>query len=353
VARFKSGGGDDRFITGYVYGAKIRKGEEWLEDQLDQWVQAPELQPLVGPTTWRALSTDRAASRLAMMIRDKSLPASYLGLLVGFWARQVSPEAIVELVQAAASDKSHDAVSGRLACLAQYVKEHPESLERLRSLVKSVLNDIIRHRFSTMDGFYWRVLAEELLPTSPIEVAEICVNAVHHAIQTQHLADDHVRQVFSEAARVGGWRVFEDVLGPALIENPSILWTLDSFFKGHRLLLDYDPPLLVTWIEKNVTHRLPIILHAVPVGGKPLADPARALLVRWGDREDVRSYLTAAFFTGAWSGPETAWLSEKLEEAQNWLKDPDPHVRTWAMELVETIQKRHEQAQIREEERGW
>src|SRR5262249_10272738 len=108
-----------------------------------------------------------------------------------------------------------------------------------------------------------------------------------------------------------------------------------------------------TWIEKNVIHRLPIILHAVPVGGKPLADPARALLVRWGDREDVRSYLTAAFFTGAWSGPETAWLSEKLEEGQSWLKDSDPHVRTWAMELVETIQKRHEQVRIREEERGW
>ena len=84
VARFKSGGGDDRFITGYVYGAKIRQGEEWLEDQLDQWVQAPELQPLVGPTTWRALSTDRAASRLAMMIRDKSLPASYLVIISFF-----------------------------------------------------------------------------------------------------------------------------------------------------------------------------------------------------------------------------------------------------------------------------
>jgi len=287
-----------------------------------------------------------------MMIRDKCLPASYLRLLAGFWARQVSPEAIIELVQAAVADKSHDAVSGRLEFLTLYVKEHPESLERLRPLVQGVLNDIIQHRFSTMDGFYWRVLAEELLPASPIEVAEICVNAAQHAAQTHHLVDDHVRQVFSEVARVGGWRVFEDVLGPALIKNPRILQTLDlSLFEGHSLLLDYDPSLLVAWIEKDVTYRLSIILHAVPVGGKPLADPARALLVRWGDREDVRSYLTAAFFTGAWIGPETAWLGAKLDEAQSWLKDPDPHVRAWAGELVEAIQKQREQAQTHEEER--
>src|SRR5262249_39496220 len=130
VARFKSGGGDDRFITGYLYGAKIRKGEEWLEDQLEQWVQTPKLQTLVGPTTWRVLATDRAASRLAMMIRDGSLPAAYLGNLAGFWARQVSLEAIIALLQTAVVDQSHDAVSGRLAFLAQYVKEHPESLER-------------------------------------------------------------------------------------------------------------------------------------------------------------------------------------------------------------------------------
>jgi hypothetical protein len=358
VARFKTGDGDDRFITGYLYGAKIRKGEEWLEDQLDQWMQEPELQPLVGPTTWRALSTDRAASRLAMMIRDGSLPAAYLGILAGSWARQVSPEAIIALLQAAVVDQSHDAVSGRLAFLAQYVKEYPESLECLRSHVKGVLNDISRHPFSTMDGFYWQVLAEKLLPASPIEVAEICVNAVHYAAQTHHLVDDHVRQVFSEVARVGGWRIFEEVLGPALIENPRILQTLDlSLFEGHSLSLNYDPSLIVTWIEKDVAHRLSIISYAVRVGGKPLADPARALLVRWGDREVVRSYLTEAFFTDAfadaWIGPETAWLGAKLDEAQSWLKDPDPHVRAWAAELVETIQKQREQAQIHEEERGW
>jgi hypothetical protein len=354
VARFKSGGGDDRFVTGYLCGAKIRKGEEWLEGQLDQWAQEPELQPLVGPTTRRALSTDRATRRLAMMVRDKRLPALYLRLLAGSWARQVSPEAIIELVQAVVADKSHEAVSGCLEFLTLYIKEHPESLERLHSLVKGVLDDIIRHQFSTMDGFYWRVLTEMLLPASLIEVAALCVNAAYHAARTHHLVDNHVRQVLSEVARVGGWRVFEDVLGPALIENPQILWTLDlSLFEGRSLLLDYDPLLMVTWIEKDVAHRLSIILPAVPVGGKPLADPARALLVRWGDREDVRSYLTATFFTGAWIGPETAWLSTKLDEAQSWLKDPDPHVWAWAGELVEAIQKQREQARIHEEERGW
>src|SRR5262249_27874457 len=143
-------------------------------------------------------------------------------------------------------------------------------------------------------------------------------------------------------------------LGPALIENPQILWTLDlSLFEGRSLLFDYDPLLLVTWVEKDVAHRLSIILPAVPVGGKPLADPARALLVRWGNREDVCSYLTAAFFAGAWIGPETAWLGAKSDEAQSWLQDPDPHVRAWARELVESIQKQCEQARMHEEERGW
>jgi hypothetical protein len=354
VTRFKCGGGDDRFITGYLYGAKIRKGDEWLEEQLDQWAHDPEMQPLVSSTTRCALATDRAARRLATMIRDRCLPASHLGSLAGSWVRQVSPEAVIELVQAAAADKSHDAVSGRLVFLAQYVKEHPESLERLHSIVKNVLVDMLPHPFSTMNGFYWRLLAEKLLPGFPIEIAQLCVSAARHAAQTYHLVDEHVFQVFSKTARVGGWRTFEEVLGPALLENPQILPILDlSVFEGNSLLLNYDPSLLVAWIAQDVAQRLPIIIGAVPVHGKPLANPARALLVRWGDREDVRSYLTAAFFSGAWGGPETAWLGAKLDEAQSWLKDPDPHVRVWARELVEAIQKEREQARIHEEEREW
>jgi hypothetical protein len=161
------------------------------------------------------------------------------------------------------------------------------------------------------------------------------------------------REVFSQVSHIGGWRIFKAVIGPALVENPELSVLLGTPFDDYNLLLDYDPVLLGSWIAQDVERRLPFIARAVPVHGKPLADPARTLLVRWGKRKDIRSSLAATFFSGSWSGLETAWLSDKLDEAQSWTKDPEPQVREWAKDLVEDLRRMWEQARIEEEERGW
>jgi hypothetical protein len=77
---------------------------------------------------------------------------------------------------------------------------------------------------------------------------------------------------------------------------------------------------------------------------------ARALLVRFGDREDVRSALAATFGTGGWVGSEGDWIEGKLRQLAGWMDDPHPNVRRWAAELRVFYRRQLDRTQLLEEE---
>ncbi|HXV44815.1 MAG TPA: hypothetical protein VEC96_17260, partial [Anaerolineae bacterium] len=329
-------------------GVTERRGINWLEDQLDQWARDSQKALLVANTTWRIIPSDRSARRLQLLIETDLLPGSFLGnLAAGFWARDISTEVLHDLIKAASKDKSLAAISGRLAVLDQYIEKYGNQMPILQSLIYQALEEGTGLTLTVMDSFHWKRLAERVSEDNPLLVARLCVMA---ATGEHHHRSNDIREVLQQVIVSGGWQVFEQIVGPAIIENPLLLWRLDSPFAGRNLLSSLDAKDLVAWIEKDVETRLHLIAHAVPIGDQPLSNLARALLVRWGDRDDVRSALAATFGSGHWSGPEGNWLAQKLKQIEGWMTDPNPNVRAWAIELADYYRRRIERAKLLEEE---
>lgn len=351
---WENGISDDRFVTGYLAGAKEQRGTEWLEQSLDSWASDPEKSLLVATATWRVLPTPRAARRLVRLIEGGSLAPSFLGHLVwGFWARDLPPDEVGELVAAASEDKSRPAVFARLAFLEQYIMQKPEALGELRAAADLTLRESASHAFGTMDGHRWHRLAEVALADNPVEMARLGVFLAQKAAQGTGRVDGEASQLVSTAITKtdidGQAEILEEVLGPALESTPGLMWVLESPFE--RDLLDrLDPELVANWVERDVEARLRLVVYAVAVGGQPLAGLARSLLVRFGDREDVRTALGATFGTGGWVGSEADWIEGKLRQLEQWTRDPHPNIRRWAAELMADYRRRLDRARLLEEE---
>lgn len=345
---------DDRFFTGYLAGARESRGTDWLEEELDAWAADPSKSLLVAATTWRVLPTPRAARRIAQLIEDGSLPLSLLERLVwGFWARDLQPDDVSNLIAAASSDKSKPAIFARLAFLEQYLWQKPEELRRLRTLAGQALREATDYDFGTMDGHRWHRLAETTFADDPVAMACLGLLLAQKAAEGAGRADREARQALSTAISTANAseqaKILEEILGPALESIPGLMWVLESPFE--RGLLDQiNPKSVAGWVEQDTETRLRLVAYAVPVGGQPLAGLARLLLVRFGDREDVRSALGATFGTGGWVGSEADWIEGKIRQLDGWVHDPHPNVHRWAAELRDSYQRRLDRARLLEEE---
>ena len=81
---------------------------------------------------------------------------------------------------------------------------------------------------------------------------------------------------------------------------------------------------------------------------------AREVLVRYGDRKDVKNELTANFSTEGWTGPESSHLQGKKECLLKYkTEETNENVQRWIDEYVAIIDKENERAQIREEREGF
>jgi hypothetical protein len=77
---------------------------------------------------------------------------------------------------------------------------------------------------------------------------------------------------------------------------------------------------------------------------------ARELLIRYGDRQDVRKNLSANFLTGSWQGPESSHYQSKKQALEAFRNgETDINVLRWLDEFIAGLNHYIEHAQIREE----
>ena len=107
------------------------------------------------------------------------------------------------------------------------------------------------------------------------------------------------------------------------------------------------------WVDGDLDQRAWYLATLVPPSlfreeGKPCL--ARELLIRYGDREDVRRNLMANFSTEGWMGSESAHHQRKRDRLLGFAReDPDERVKRWLDEYVSYLDKQIKRAAIREE----
>jgi len=107
------------------------------------------------------------------------------------------------------------------------------------------------------------------------------------------------------------------------------------------------------WVDENIEQRPGYFASLVPKNlfrteGRICL--AREVLVRYGQRQDVRNSLMLNFSSESWWGPESLHYGAQKEELLNFKKDEtDPNVKRWIDEYVAALDRQIERARIEEE----
>jgi hypothetical protein len=137
-----------------------------------------------------------------------------------------------------------------------------------------------------------------------------------------------------------------------------VMWLGDSGFERNRdlgAMRLVDPDDVIAWTAAAPDERISLIYHGLPKTLDPSGGGAVTLrfIEVFGDREKVGGALISHFmYGGGWSGPRSAYMSRKRDEARKWLAEAkSPKVQNWLTQYIDALSEDIEGAQIEEERR--
>ena len=114
---------------------------------------------------------------------------------------------------------------------------------------------------------------------------------------------------------------------------------------------------IFNWIDEDIEHRAWYVAHFVPKAlfrDENKKCLVREILIRYGDRDDVRRNLMANFSTEGWSGPASLHYTQKKEALEKFKKEEDnSNVLIWLTDYIEILNKNIKEAEIEEERTGY
>jgi hypothetical protein len=169
------------------------------------------------------------------------------------------------------------------------------------------------------------------------------------------IADDIVRNKPNEA-----WAIIASAIDTHADSAYNIVMWLGDSSSAHgdapgamRLL---NPDDIINWTRANTADRVRLIYHGLPKtldsskGGRV----TQLFIENFISGDRVEGALVAHFaYSGAWSGPRSAYLRRKRDEARGWLGvSNSPDVEQWLTRYIVMLTEDIESAEI-EEERGF
>jgi hypothetical protein len=158
------------------------------------------------------------------------------------------------------------------------------------------------------------------------------------------------------------WKIIESYLGPPIDKRA---YSLTRWLRGKNektagepaALQLFDSNLIWQWVSEDVEKRARYLASFVPPALSCRGEQkslARELLVKYGDRSDVRNTFTGNYSSEGWVGPESSHYKERREELLKFKQhETNPNVIRWVDEYLGILTVRTEQAKAEEEFRGF
>ncbi|MBT9165139.1 MAG: hypothetical protein DDT23_01154 [candidate division WS2 bacterium] len=340
------------FLAGYLLGRAETGEQEWRDKLLDEWTQNEEdLSKAVLEATWRGDPSDSGAKRLAILVDKGWLEPQALSILMwGKWILGLGIRAFSELAERLMRDEGDLTTEAAMAILVQRLEVFPNEKDHLSNLSWSLIERENAIFGSTMGTYYWKEIACNYLQDDPVRISKIILTGFEK-IESVILSDSECMEILREATKIDPEPVWNEVSGVLLRKDNTSLRLKLALDKWYVTLIDLN--FLLNWARKNEPWGPKILASLSPLGGEPLDELPRELLIRYGDDKVVPYELMDNFQSGTFSGPMSSWLRGKIDVAKKWIDDEEPAVSKWAKELLESLKKQHEKIGLQEEEERW
>ena len=359
------------FLGGYFYAIFDRDSTLW-EQQLDELCEDTPLNAIVPSLTYPSGLTDRAGLRILNLAEDRIINIADFGLFIFQNAVTNLSERVFETWIEFLLNNDRSAVDMALKLFYNYYisrKSKPTLPCELAFQLLShseLFKESDNYQYDTMTDFYWTETAKELLYHYPRKALDLV-----QFMLVPFGSDRTIFDVFSqsctfltEATRrypTEIWGYVSEYLDRR--DNFSRTMSLGRWLRGEDPSETEEEKGALTlipreniweWVDRDVENRA-WYLASEFVPKTFLIEEwrdslARDLLVRYGEREDVRSTLISNYSTEGFWGHASLHYEErakKLTDIQN--SDNDEKVDRWINDFISFLEEQIKHAKIREE----
>ena len=359
--RGASNGGSVFFLGGYFRAVKERNEAIW-EQQMDLATTDPVLRLHVPELTWRSGLSNRAATRILRLAETGVVgPEAFRYFSYGGVIQQLSEERLGDWIEFLLDCDIQEAALYAIDFCQFYYLVGARDTNLPEDLVFRVLTAPSLFRPGTTESSFphhgehgWTAVASvyfDQYPKRSVPVAELMLAhfGEQNTIVGGYRSETHkILEKIATRFPIDTWSHVAALLGPPIDERGFRIY--QWLRRGALALIPEDA--VWRWVDDEPKNRAWYVANFVPnvFPGVRKTASARAVLVRYGAREDVRRNLRANFATGSWRGPESEYLQTRLEEVGRWSEgENDRNVLRWLEEYSVDIQGDIERAKIREE----
>ncbi len=359
------------FLGGYLRVLFEQDQQRW-EELLDSFSQDEKLRAWVPELTWRTGKvSDRAALRVLRLADEGIADIGHFRMFVyGGATSGLSGEAFREWIEFLLSHPDAYAAYIALDLYSHYylAKDARHSLPEeltLRLLTSpSLLQESEAARHDQMASYHWTLIGKAFVRLYPARSLELADTMLEHFGEGGAILGGFRSKTHSVLAEIlqqhpeETWVRITEYLGPPIDLRAHLIkdWLRGEDFWGREeegALSLIRPEAVWRWVDEDVDDRAWYLASFVPKllfreEGKVCW--AREVLIRYGEREDVRRNLIANFSTEGWWGPESLHFQNKRRRLLGFReKEENENVRQWIDEYVSQLERRIEQARIMEE----
>jgi hypothetical protein len=352
-------------LGGYLRAAKEHDETFWYE-QLVACSADDRLVPVLYLLMFQSGLNDKAGMLLATVISEgRCAPLVLRQFVIGTDVRNLSEDTFARwrsLLRAGTAQELEALVE---LMDTYYSRTEPARLVPLPETVAILTDERLFAEGTRTNGLLtdhsWSELARSAVAQDATQVVPLAAAIFDHlgvdSAVLQQFSDTGpttwLREVAAQEPRLV-WQLIRDRLGPPIDRRAFHLrhWIDNShaFDARQPNFLDLVPrEELWAWVDADVEHRAWYLAHLVA----PILAPeslARAVLIRYGHRDDVQSNLRANFDTEGWSGSESTHQEGKRLALETILAaESEPNVRDFITKYIVLLNERIRQAKVAEE----
>ncbi len=361
------------FIGGYFKALFEASPKKW-ETILDDVSKDKELQSYLAELTWRSGMSDQAAKRILDLANDGILISDNFRIFgLGSVIRDLSEDIFQKWIEFLLAQNDRAAVSIALDLYDFFYnrKEAKYSLPKdltIKLLAHPKLFEKTNDRYDTMDDFHWKEIGQSFVSKYPKESLDIAKAMIPNLGEEGTILEGYhepVEAVLNDIAKNNPKEVWNIITEKIKFPLDSAGYHIGSWLQGSKhsdsgtrgAFSYFNPESVWSWVESDKEKRSWFISHFAP---KIFIKPsegfcwAREILVRYGEKEDVRDSLVSDFLSEGWSGPASLHYEQKRQRFIDLRKDEtDEKVINWLDDFIDYLGKQIELERIREERRGF
>ncbi len=348
------------FIGGYLAGIREIDEGRW-EGITRQLLMCDEAREIGVECVWRSGLSENLIQDMQNLYMEKKLSSNAFGRFsLRLASQKISEQTFRSMIETLLSRIDEGAAEAVVLLVYEYYFDNKKAKPLPQDLVYRVLTCKVHEnqKHDTMFGYYWYQVGEEYIAQYPSDVLKLLESLLSNFSNWDlNQGREDIEKLASKIVEDKPYESWQ-IISKFIEDNDTRCfqinhWLGDPVFEergGHGPIRHIPAENIIEWIKHDPENRIWKICRALP---KTLDDDSKLtamFIEEFSDNQDVAGSIMSHFYTGGWSGHESAYLDKKRNKARHWSgKIESLKIRLWLDKYIDSLTRRIDSARIQEE----